>query len=82
MLYVLIIILDISADSVSHSYGPTPEQRHDFCFALVWDLNWSGQSWQQHGILSFSSHIARGELSTFSFITLGFLYTSRVSSPL
>lgn len=37
---------------VAHSYGPTPEQRRDFCFALVWDLNWGGQSWQRAGILS------------------------------
>lgn len=29
------------AERFPHSYGPTPEQRHEFCFALVWDLNWS-----------------------------------------
>lgn len=28
-------IRGLFADRVSHSYGPTPEQRHDFCFALV-----------------------------------------------
>lgn len=33
------------AAGVSHSHGPTPEQRHDLCFALVWDLNCGGQSW-------------------------------------
>lgn len=33
----------LPADRVSHSYGPTPEQPHVLCFALVWDLNWSGQ---------------------------------------
>lgn len=38
---------------VSHSYGPTPEQRHKFCFALVWDLNCSGHNFQEASQLPF-----------------------------
>lgn len=45
---------------VSHSYGPTPEQRHDFCFALVWDLNWSGQQLRHPARL-----LPRGNLGLF-----------------
>lgn len=64
------LFLFFSADSqvgVSHSYGPTPEQRHHFCFALVWDLNWSRQNWHQGGILSFcASHEVCGEFPTSS----------------
>lgn len=50
--FACFLIPEDCADRVSHSYGPTPEQRHDFCFALVWDLNWRGQTWQQAGVHS------------------------------